>query len=305
MRIKGSDASLTEVIKTGRTTELGTSSAAANFSATPTSTAFNRGDRISLIPFIDDAGTMASGYTVTFGTNAASGSAGYSYVTFNETFSFESAPAGTQVFPTNTAASASINPGAATEYEAWTSRGGGVQSAVTNTTNGPTNAIQVTDTGGGTALEWYTRPLAATTLSGPVLANIRAAESNAAASVLIRADVAVTANDGTGATVWGIGGMRTELTTSEAANQFWIGGDDTSISAGQRLRFRVYIDDIYGSNDGTQTMVTGYTATVYYAGADAATGDTYFTLPISVTEYSAASYGFPFRATTPRATVRR
>lgn len=290
MRINGSTAALTQVLKTARTTELGTSEGAANFTATPTSTAFSAGDRIALIPFIDDAGTMASGFTATFyyaGTSA--GNSGDSYVTFNEDITFASAPAGTTVYPTQTAASNSINPGAATEYEAWTSQPGSAKTAVTNTTNGATNAIQVTGTGGGTAVEWYTRPLNAFTLDGAVLASIRANESNSSANVGVRAEVAVTASDGTSATVWGISGDAGEIATSETTYDFWIAGASTSVTQGQRLRFRIYIDDAYGGTSTTQTMATGYTATITYAGAAGATGDTYFTLPASVAESSTSA----------------
>lgn len=65
--------------------ELGTSSAAMNWTATPTSTTFSAGDWLAVVVHADAVGTMAAG-TVTLAhggpTAAASGD---SYVTFTET----------------------------------------------------------------------------------------------------------------------------------------------------------------------------------------------------------------------------
>jgi hypothetical protein len=294
MRLSGANLTLAEVHKTVRTTELGYSAEGANnWAETPSSYTFHKGDRIVLIPFGDDAGTMASGYTFTFWWDGPTGGAsGDSYVTFTETITFSSAPAGTTIYPTGTGAG--IDPGAATELEAWTSRGGGVATAVTNTAAGPTSPIQITATGGGTAVEWYTKQLTACTLAGAVLANLRGLVSvSYTTNANFRCEIAVCASDGTGAVVWGTGEAGSGATyyemlldTAEAAATFFIQGDDVAISDSQRLRVRIFIDDGYGYGDA---MAASRTCTFYYAGSAGATGDSYLTFPITLTEYSAAA----------------
>lgn len=73
-------------------TELTTSAALQNWTATPTSTAFAAGDRIVLKWWINDAGgTMSSGRTVTMDYDGATGgSDGDTYVSFTEAISFSS-----------------------------------------------------------------------------------------------------------------------------------------------------------------------------------------------------------------------
>lgn len=282
-RVPSDGSAWTEICKTARSTELGTAIAVQNFTATPTSTAFNKGDRIAVIPFIDDGGgTMASGFTVNFDIDGTSAAAdGDSYVTFNETFTVaETTPAGTTIYPTTTAAS--INPGSADERVAWTSRGSGTTTAVTNTASGPTAGIQVTATAGGTALEWYTEALAAMTLSGPVLVNLRMRQSSLSAKATFRCEIAKTDGSGGSVTVWGtggFGGINSQPGTSEAGGQFLVSGDDLSIAGGDRLRIRVYLDDGFGASYSLpMELVTGFTATVNYAGTSGgASGDTYLT----------------------------
>jgi hypothetical protein len=105
--------------------------------------------------------------------------------------------------------------------------------------------------------------------------NIRALESNTSANASLKAEIAVTATDGTGATVWGLANVEPsttagELGTSDAALVAWPSGDDTSVTSGQRLRYRIYLDDI-----ASGPLVTGFTATVSYSGTSAAAaGDT-------------------------------
>ena len=172
-----------------------------------------------------------------------------------------------------------INPGSATEKKALTTRGSGSVNSVTNTANGPTAGIQVTATGGGTAIEWYTPPLNAVTFGGKAKFNIRGLESNASANASLKAEVSICANDGTSPVVWGIAdveaittyGLVGEVNTSDTAYAAWVSGDDTAITSGQRLRFRIFVDD-----SGSGALVTGFTTTVSYNGASAAAaGDTY------------------------------
>jgi len=167
-----------------------------------------------------------------------------------------------------------------TNREAWTSRGAGVQTDDTNTVAGWTAPIQVTDTAGGTVVDWFTRPLTAFTLGGAVRCNIRGLESNALANAAVRAEIARVAGDGTSPTVWAAGTFPTELGTTEAAQSFLVSGDDLAVTNGQRLRIRLYVDDF-----GQAAMGASQTVTTYYAGSAAATGDTYLTFTQTLTEY--------------------
>jgi len=157
--------------------------------------------------------------------------------------------------------------------------------AVRNTAAGYTAPLQWTATAGGTAVEWYTPQLEAATLAGIVSANIRAAESNAAANGTVRLEVATCDNDGTNVTIYGSACANAELATSEGVLSLYVSGPDVSISQGQRLRFRLYLDDFEAA------LATSYTATVYYNGATAgASGDTYIVLPVALTQYVSAVF---------------
>jgi len=121
------------------------------------------------------------------------------------------------------------------------------------------------------AIEWYTPPLEAVTFGGKAKFNIRALESSAAANASLRAEIAITAGDGTGAVVWGTACVESdatggELATADTAEVAWVAGDDVAIAAGQRLRFRIYIDDT-----AIGPLVAGNTVTVSYSGPAATT----------------------------------
>lgn len=282
-RVDSVGAIISTVVNSERGTEMGTTEAAQNWTASPTSTNFLRGDRIRISVAFNDATslTMGSGFTLTFwyaGTTAAA--SGDSYVTFTETLSFVSAPAGSQVFPTDTTSDVAT---AAVDREAWTSRGAGVQTDVTNTVAGYTAPIQATDTAGGTVVDWWTRQLAAMTLGGAVLINLRQAGSSANIATS-RCEIAICASDGTGCTTWGGTTNSVNVTASEAATVFYVSGDDTSVSVGQRLRIRLLIDDA-----SVGPMSAAGTVTHSYAGTSGgASGDTFVTFTQTLTEGAAA-----------------
>jgi carbon monoxide dehydrogenase subunit G len=201
---------------------------------------------------------------------------------------------GSVIYLTDTASDVST---ASVDREAWTSRGSGVQTDVTNTAAGFTAPIQVTDTAGGTVVDWFTKRLQAFTLTALAVGNIRALESNVAANASIRVEIARVAADGTSPTVWASWNMsanntRTgELNTTETAETVNVSGDDLAISAGQRLRIRLYIDDM-----PTTAMGASQTVTTYYAGTSGgASGDTYITFPQTLTEYATAAPPVPRR----------
>jgi len=266
-----SQGEISEIGRSASTTEFGTSSALRTFTISPTSTDLFKGDRICLRSYFDDAGTMGAGYAVYFSFNGSTpGAAGDSWVEFTEDVSFiTSAPAGTTVYLTNTASDVST---AAVDRVAWTDRGSGVQTDVTNTVLGWTDPIQITDTAGGTVVDWWTPGLAAFTLGGAVKVNARGNNSNSIAYASPRIEIAVTDSDGSNPVVWGSNGSYGFPSTGEDARPTWVSGPDTSVSTGQRLRIRIYIDD----TDSQGHMQSGYTSTFYYAGTSSgASGDSY------------------------------
>jgi len=115
--------------------------------------------------------------------------------------------------------------------------------SVTNTAAAPASKLLTTVTAGGNYVEWFTKGLSAFTLAGPVLVNLRALESNALANATVGVEIAVCAADGTSPTVWGYTLHGGEVTTSEAAYQFFVAGDDVAVTNGQRIRIRIYTDD--------------------------------------------------------------
>jgi hypothetical protein len=285
-----SSNTIVQIVKSTRVTEEASGTiVAANFTTGMTSGSYtaqtlNRGDRIRIRVFGDDAGAMVTGFTftVSFGLGGTS----LSYVTFTEDITFESAPAGTVVYLTDTASDVAT---ASVDREAWTSRGSGVVDDVTNTAAGWTSPIQVTDTAGGSVVDWFTKQLQAVTLTGLAQANIRALESAATANASIRCEIARVESDASSPTVWASWCMSAnnarigELNTSETAETINISGDDLVITDGQRLRIRLYIDDM-----PTTALAASQTVTTYYnATSGGASGDSYITFPVTLAEFTA------------------
>ena len=95
---------LVEIARRAPGTEIAvTTRAVNNFTMTPTSTVVNRGDRLRVRIFGDDVTggvNMAATFTFNASWIGTTGAAdGDTYVTFTENFSFESAPAGSQLLP--------------------------------------------------------------------------------------------------------------------------------------------------------------------------------------------------------------
>jgi hypothetical protein len=311
------DPSLVTVAEIGRaahTTELavGPPAAVNNFTLTPTTTTVRKGDRIRVRVYFDDGGgTMASTYTLGYRLGrSTAGLEGDTWVQFTENLTFQTTePTGTIMYPTTTPVTVA---GAAGEREMWTTRGGAATTAVRNTVAGWTAPLQWTNTAGGTALEWYSRPLTAFTLDGLVRLNLRAHASIASSRAGIRAELTVTNGDGSGPIVWataglvdaptpgGVGGPGTlphgagELVATETAVRAWLGGAPLAVTNGQRLRLRVSVDDI-----SQIALLTGNTATLTYAGPTGdASGDTWLQLPQTVTEFSSGPTDHPATITT-------
>jgi hypothetical protein len=286
-KVDGATGAVTLIDQTARTTEVASGQAVNNFAETPAAgVACKRGDRLRVRVYGRDAGTMATGFNFSFvydGPTAAA--SGDSYFTLTENLIFASAyatPAGTTLYLTDTASAVAT---ASVDRVASTSRGAGVQTDVRNTAAGPTAPLQMTDTAGGTVVDWFSDVLPAQTLGGIAKCNIRMLESSAAANVSVRVEVAVVAGDGTSPVVWGAATASTEPGTTESAQVLYVSGPDTSITAGQRLRIRIYADDCITQASGV--MGTGLTCTLFYAGTSAgASGDTWIQFSQNIFTYN-------------------
>lgn len=306
-KVSAIDRTLTNIVTSARTTELGTTEAVNNFTATPgAGVTLNKGDRLRITLFGDDsaAATMATGFTfsATFGGPSA-GASGDTYITFNETFGFQTTdPSGTTVYPTDTASAVAT---AAVDREAWTARGGSALTDPTTSPGGWTAPFQATDTSGGTVVDWWTRPLQAFTLSGLVKCNVRARESAGTVNGSIGVEIARVDGDGTNPVVWGYAnrdastasGSAGEVATTETAYTIYVAGDDLAISDGQRLRIRLYGDDCADA-----AIVSGSSAiTFLYNGpTGGASGDMFLVFPQTLVESTGATNGTATPATVAR-----
>ena len=296
---------VSNIATTARTTELAVATAAVNnFTVTPTSTAMQKGDRIRVVVYCDDAGTMATGFIATFNFGTAtSGGTGDSWIQFNETFGIQATePNGTKLYLTDVAGPAI---GSNVEKEMWTSAGDGTTATASSTAVvGWTAPIQVTVTGGGTAIEWYSKQVQAFTLADLVRINVWAHEGGAGVNSSLRAELAVVDDDGSNAVVWGAATLIShnlsvgmyqqdptfnvagELTTTSSPVQAFLSGDDLSVTDGQRLRLRLYIDDC-----SDFAMGSGGVTVTYDENVDDATGDSWIMLDQSISEFASGPTG--------------
>lgn len=289
-RLDKDGAFVSQVVNSERGVELGTSVSVQNWTASPTSTSFAKGDRIRLRWLANDAGgTMGNGHLVDLFQNGPTpGASGDTWVEFTETFSLlETPPSGTQLFLLSSASSIIDQGGTIDEKEMWTARGDGVTTAVRNTLAGPTAPLLWTTSAGGNTIEWYSRRLNAFTLAGLVRINVWGVQSALGLRAQINAELAVVNDDGSGATVygsWGMindsGGGDSQLPTTEAIQTIYLCGPNISVTNGQRLRLRLRIDD------SSLLIVSGGTATISYAGASVGlSGDTWLQLTETVSEF--------------------
>lgn len=119
-KVAAIDNAITEIVKSARTTEVAlTTRAVNNFTATPgAGVSLNKGDRIRVRIFGDDAGTMASGFTFNIGFSGTTAAAdGDTYIEFTETFGFPSVdPSTTVVYLTNTHSGLSAVPALISDF---------------------------------------------------------------------------------------------------------------------------------------------------------------------------------------------
>ena len=285
-KVAATDGTLTTIVTSARTTEVAvTTQAVNNFTATPTSTALNKGDRLRIVIFGDDAGTMGSGFTFSVGYNeGTAASAGDTYISFTETFGFQTTdPTGTTIYLTDDASAVAT---ADTDLEAWTARG--------NTATGLQNLHQpasgwiAPDQYANTNITWFSRALQAFTLSGLVKANVWASEGAATQNMSFGVEIARVDNDGTNATVWGYAnrdaattsGGAGELATTSTAYTVYIAGDDLAFTDGQRIRVRCFADDCAD----IPIVGTALLAIRYDGDTGGANGDTFLIFGQTLTE---------------------
>lgn len=90
-RINNVGTVVSTIVDSVQNVELGTSNSRRTWTATPTSTAMQKGDRFRIRVYFDDAGgTMVSGYTLTLTYDGTAANTGNSNVDFAETLTFMS-----------------------------------------------------------------------------------------------------------------------------------------------------------------------------------------------------------------------
>jgi hypothetical protein len=275
-------------VASSRNTELGTSAAVQNWTATPGPVSVKKGDRIVWeVRFVDTGGTMAAAGNLTYSTGGAAGVNGDSFIQFTETFGWDtSTPAGTQLFLTDTAAT---DLSADDDRTLSTSRGAGSTTASVSVSAGPISSVQLQRS--GTNVRWYSDALTGLTLHGPALLNLRQVDSTSSNRGAIGAKLFVR----------DAGGTETDLAfglvhedginiTDAAAPALILGFDDVVLSDGWRLGLIIYADDGYQAN------ILASTPSASYAGASAnAAGDAWVQLTDSVSVFTGSSDApFPY-----------
>jgi len=273
---------ISTVLDSSYTVEVGTSETVCAWTATPTSTSLAKGDRLVAVIVAAPIGTMGTG-SATFYYNGAAGATGDSYISFTETITFETAtPAGTLLYLTDNAPTIDV---ANTQEALEAARDAGVtNNALTNPTSLGVRT-QFTKTAGGTAMEWYTTPLEAFTLSQPVLFHLWSGYTTVPTA--IEAELSVHQGDGTLRDIWGQTMLGSAAGPSSVVNpEFVVSGPDYTLNDGDRIRLRLY--------GGTSPLgyVGAGTTRIYYAGSSGgASGDSYLRFSETLTEYVAAGGG--------------
>lgn len=264
-------------------TELGTSAAAKNWVATPTSTNMKKGDRILVRLYADDysGGNMASGYTITADINATGAADGDSYLDFTDTLDFSAITPTTKFYLRDAAADADLT--ANTDKALTLTAGSSAVAKATSTVAGPTSGVQATDGAGGSAIDWWSKTLGGGTIEAGaiVIANLWGLEGAATANACPRVVIEKTAGDGSSPVAIASGTLPNELGTSAGVRTIYLQvASQVVIASGERIHVRVYWDDVtvFGN------MASGSTATLRYGYDVANTADTWVGFPITLAE---------------------
>jgi hypothetical protein len=267
------------------TTEVGTTNTLITGSATPTSTAFKKGDCIgALFSMIGGGGTLAAGFTAKLTSNGdTSGIAGDSYVTFTETISTtDVAPLGSPLYLSNTLSDRDT----ASNPRYYKAQIGGTAPAaydlVTNTAAGPLSPIRQTVSAGGDGVIWSTAALQAQTIPAGQWDfkhdfYVSAATSNVTMQLVIRQVNSGGSTVATIATAFSGGAaIDTQVGSSSAtaAVSWRFATNDIALSANDRLEIEISYDDAlintvvtFGSTTAGANMVSGRTITHQFNGA--------------------------------------
>lgn len=284
IRYNATTGAVTILGTTARSIEMGTVAAQESFTLTPTSTSMLKGDRLGVILFADDAGTMATGFTFDIlGGGSTSGQE--TSVSFTETFGFVLRPASNSSLYLNTTAQTGLTGPTGTTYKASLTADTLASALHTTIPAGFAARTQATVTAGGSAVSWFSEPLAAFTLTGAV--RLPDLNTISPANTSTFWEIAVVSNLGVSPTIYGYG-----------VTLGYVVGTDISVSAGQRIRITLYYDD--------QDDTTGMTAGT----ADENSGGTY-RFQFSDSMYLQGSPGtthvaktWPYRQLVPHQAVR-
>ena len=219
-RLDETGAIISTIAQSARTTELGNTdppASAQNFTVTPTSTNMEKGDRIRLRIYGDDAGTMGSGFTFKcyiHGTTAAAN--GDSYIEFTETFGFMTVSdydtATAQTFPGTVNSTNTLGGGTQT----WTGTG--------NLAADDGSVASVVYTASQLAYELLPQNFGFSLPADAVIVGIEFEVQYTATGPGAQATMRLTKN-GTGAVITGAaGGLRRATTTGFGAGTYTYGG---------------------------------------------------------------------------------
>lgn len=142
----------------------------------------------------------------------------------------------------------------------------------------------------GSAVIWYTAPCEAISISGPITINLWGKESNIAANAGFRAFVETATNAGAAALTIIDSTELTELTTSFSQRTITgTPGSPISLTAGQRIRVRLFATDVGG------TMASGHTISLEYGAPEGTEGFSWieFTEDIALQVYPTPSQDGP------------
>jgi hypothetical protein len=274
-----STGALTQIINSEFGTEMGTGLAKQTWSATPTSTACKKGDRLLIIVLGNDAGgTMASGFTFQCQYGGSLANTADSSVVFNENFSFiTSAPSGSTYYLRSDAHTISGGK------KLLTTIGAAAATAIHGTVAGPCTYpgdLWTSTSGGADITGWFTPPLSAFTLGGVVSIKVQSGQvweagTGASPHDIIIAELAVCDSDGSNPVVW----AATYLQPATAAGGgFYLSGADLSVADGKILRLRFY------QADGSSIASAGTNRTINYNDSAASNKDVLLQFTQTITE---------------------
>jgi hypothetical protein len=157
-------------------------------------------------------------------------------------------------------------------------RGAASVTKVTNTVNGPTAGVVITDTAGGTALQFFTPCLKAVTIAGTVTFNIRGLESAIAANAGYEVKIERCNSAGVVQSTIIDSERGTEIATADGANNWTGTPTSTALSDGDRLKITVLINDAGGNQASARTVTTSIDGPT-----SGAAGDSFVTFTETIT----------------------